>query len=993
MAVEVFKQNIDKKIDQAVDQAIGSADVEKLNEFKKKADDLRLSLKEAVTLEYAEDDKITETEWKEIFDSLPKELLEEFLIKESKDLRDFILFGEKLNDSQRELFQFNVPDMLKLEDLQQVSEQLVKMCVNIHSLGGYGKDFNEKEAKEHVQLFQEKLANITIQAEVLQNTAKTELDKNLARETILIVLHLYFDLQKFIDGSFFQQLKYDLVQEEGIEEHDIKSKYIKYGIERSDVKSFIENKVSESLMFIYYKEGLLQKDFYPFVLKKVPVEVVKSFLSHFSLREKAIVGHVFKNDDVVEILCDIGDMSHLNARVSQVDFVDIDFVARYIKEDFYNSNTIDRELLGKYYPELLSSYEETDLYDSTKKEKKYFQSLNQITLAYEKMQGNSNEEKFIRYKSFRDLGLCVEEILVANAIPDLLPDNIQKQIAESEGIFTVSDIYAIHVNGLDLNELKLFYESLSAGTNKNIYEFLNLKETLSNTPMVKILPYVKFMDGRDFNIGVSISYFLENKISSETIQDYKNAGVGCLDEIASVMQSKVSLKYLQDLQAIGIQESNSDRIMDWHKAGLTAKLIKPFFELIDAGKAGYEILQSENIKRYLKVIDSKEKQEYFLLLSGASVSTEEALTAVEKNIALKDVQMVKKYELGVSWVELFKKHDLVGFVQILEAQNERNLSYSLEKIVSLLEAGINKNDVKEMLQLSFNLKFALSVHEVGENWRGYLLYKEFASYNNLQALQMMKFFQVSPKNLKRYCKQYPNGGYEVDYHLVDAVVLSEYERGNLPEKFRQFLEKHNLSFPSRYPVSILRQMQNGYESVERQGKPTALVVIGKNDWNSAFQSDSELYKTLLKVYNVYIYEVATEKDFLNTVDGFGKQGTKIDFMVIGGHGYPQGINFSSVRTDYDQAYLDTSDGDDLKNLGQYFSKDANISLMSCSTGKGGVGADNIANTISASLGGIKVFAPNKPTSIRSYVYNENGKVVGVEYSDDGVEEEISILPK
>ncbi|MCK5639060.1 MAG: hypothetical protein KAH67_10120, partial [Flavobacteriaceae bacterium] len=193
MAVEVFKQNIDKKIDQAVDQAIGSADVEKLNEFKKKADDLRLSLKEAVTLEYAEDDKITETEWKEIFDSLPKELLEEFLIKESKDLRDFILFGEKLNDSQRELFQFNVPDMLKLEDLQQVSEQLVKMCVNIHSLGGYGKDFNEKEAKEHVQLFQEKLANITIQAEVLQNTAKTELDKNLARETILIFLHLYFD--------------------------------------------------------------------------------------------------------------------------------------------------------------------------------------------------------------------------------------------------------------------------------------------------------------------------------------------------------------------------------------------------------------------------------------------------------------------------------------------------------------------------------------------------------------------------------------------------------------------------------------------------------------------------------------------------------------------------------------------------------------------------------------------------------------------------------
>lgn len=990
MSGETFKQNIDAKIDKAVDQTVDSADAEKLEGLKKKAENLRSSLKQSITAEHTEDEKITEAEWKEIFDSLPKDLLEEFGIRESKDLRDFVLFGEKLNHAQRELFEFNIPEKITLGNLNQISGSLNGLSINIHNLGGRGEEFDDQEARIHAQAFQEKLADINIQAKELQRSAQTEADKKLAGEVAEVAIHLYFDLQKFINGNFFQQLKHDPIQTEGIEEHDVRSKYAKYGIEGYQAKSFIENGVSESLMAAYHREGLLQEDFHPFILKNVPVEVVKSFLSHFSPQEKAAIGYDFRNDDVAEILYEIASIPPPAEGRPQMDFVDMDFVARYLKEGFHNSSTIDRELWGKYYPELLSSYEETDLYDPTKKEKKYFRSLNQITLAYEKMQGDSSEEKIERYKSFRDLDLGVEETLVANAIPALSPDNIQRQISESKGLFTVRDIYTIHVEGLDLNELRLFYESLPTGANKSTYEFSNLKEALPNTPMAKILPYIPFINGRDFSIGRSISYFLKNNILPATVQDYKNAGINGLDEIARVMKSNVPLKYLQDLQAVGIQESDAHKIMDWHKAGLTAKQIKPFFELRASGKAGYGILQPENIKRHLKIVDSKEKHEQFLALTGVGVSTEEALTAVEKNLALKDVQMVKKYELGVSWVETFKKHDLAEFVQILEAQNERNLSYSLEKIVPLLEAGVDRSDVKEMLQLDFNLSFALSAHEAGENWREYLPYKEFASYGNLQALQMMKLFQVSPDNLKRYCKQYPHGGYDFDNHQVDAVVLLEYERGNLPEEARQFLEKHNLSFPSRYPVSILRHMQKGYESAERQGKPTALVVIGKNDWNSAFQTDSKLYETLLKGYNVHIYEVATEKDFLSTVDEFGKQGAKIDFMVIGGHGYPQGINFSSVRTDPDQAYLDTSDGSELENLEQYFSKDANISLMSCSTGKGGAGADNVANTISKALGGIKVFAPNKPTSIRSYLYNESGKVIGVEYNDEGVEEEISI---
>lgn len=988
-----FKIQIKEKIDSAVNRTIESSDVEKekLEQFKKQAQRLRESLKKSILKDnILDEDRITNDEWQEIFDSFPKDLLAEFGIEESEDLRDFILFGEKLNDAQRELFEFNIPEKITFRNLSQISGELNKLSIDIHYLGGNREKFNNQEAKTHAQTFQKKLADISIQTKEFQRSAQTESEKKLAGEVEEIVIHLDLDLQKFIDGNFFQQLKYDPVQTEGIEKHDVRSTYTKYGIEGNVVGSFIENGVSEGLIAKYHKEGLLQEDFYPFILNHVPVEVVKNFLSLFSSQEKATAIYDLRDNNVAEILFQIANTPPLEWENCVA--IDLNFVAEYIKKALKDGSSLSRELLGKYYPELLSSYETTDPYDRTKKETKYHIPLNEIQLVFDKMEGNNNEEKLNRFQAYKELGLKINEILVSNAIPALSPDNIQRQISESKDLFTVYDIYAIHVEGLNLNELRLFYESLPTGANKSTYEFSDLKEALPNTPMVKILPYIPFMKGIDSNIGRSISYFLDNNILPATVQDYKNVGINGLNEIERVMKSNIPLKYLQDLRAIGIQESNVHIIMDWYKAELTAKQIKPFFELRDSEKVDYEVLKPENIKKYWKIIDSKEKHEQLLSLIVAGISIEESLTAVEKNLALKDVQMVKKYKLDVSWVETFKKYDLVEFVQILESQNERNLPYSLKKIVPLLEACLDRSDVKEMLQLDFNLSFAKSTHEAGENWREYLPYKEFANYDNLQALQMMKLFQVSPDNLKRYCKQYPHGGYDFNNQQVDAVILSEYEKGNLPEEARQFLEKHNLSFPNRYPISILKQMKNVYESVERQGKSTAILIIGKNDWNGAFEGGRP-YEDLLKGYNVFIYEVSSENDFIKTVKTFGTEqenaGKKIDLMIIGGHGYPGGINFSVVKGE--QSELDISDSEDLKGLDKFLAPNGKIVLRSCSTGKGGAEANNIASTISKAFGGISVLAPSIPTNIEAFRYDENDKVIGVDYNDKGVEEEISII--
>ncbi len=88
MTGEAFKQNIDAKIDNAVNQSVESADEEKLENLSQKANYLRSSLKKSITLEHTEDERITETEWQEIFDSLPKELLMDFNINSKKELKE-----------------------------------------------------------------------------------------------------------------------------------------------------------------------------------------------------------------------------------------------------------------------------------------------------------------------------------------------------------------------------------------------------------------------------------------------------------------------------------------------------------------------------------------------------------------------------------------------------------------------------------------------------------------------------------------------------------------------------------------------------------------------------------------------------------------------------------------------------------------------------------------------------------------------------------------
>lgn len=100
-------ENLKRQLDTRIDQEIGyqleitdKKDRKKFLDLQKKASDLRKMLKEAVK-KPAEDDRITETEWKEMFKSLQdtdKNLLEFFRIWDLDDLKIFLGIREKMSE-------------------------------------------------------------------------------------------------------------------------------------------------------------------------------------------------------------------------------------------------------------------------------------------------------------------------------------------------------------------------------------------------------------------------------------------------------------------------------------------------------------------------------------------------------------------------------------------------------------------------------------------------------------------------------------------------------------------------------------------------------------------------------------------------------------------------------------------------------------------------------------------------------------------------------
>jgi hypothetical protein len=102
---EEFKKQTEARIDSAVDKAKAALymDQEKLDHYNREIEKLREKLKKSILQDDILDgDKITDSEWQEIFDSLPKDLLYEFNLNTKEDLQRFVILETNAQEKNQE---------------------------------------------------------------------------------------------------------------------------------------------------------------------------------------------------------------------------------------------------------------------------------------------------------------------------------------------------------------------------------------------------------------------------------------------------------------------------------------------------------------------------------------------------------------------------------------------------------------------------------------------------------------------------------------------------------------------------------------------------------------------------------------------------------------------------------------------------------------------------------------------------------------------------
>lgn len=214
------------------------------------------------------------------------------------------------------------------------------------------------------------------------------------------------------------------------------------------------------------------------------------------------------------------------------------------------------------------------------------------------------------------------------------------------------------------------------------------------------------------------------------------------------------------------------------------------------------------------------------------------------------------------------------------------------------------------------------------------------------------------------------------YHTRNLNQIFILESTN-PGICRTLKDEFGITNFDRYPRELLVDL---FEQRNSTNTPYGLMFYPKRDHSgAAYLSKSvvgKFYKQLKSLgYGLRLYEVGSKIDlaraFITSQNKFGTR-NKIDFVILVGHGNPQSITFGETGKNAEAGeeindhnvkgiihQLDF-EGKGVQRIGELLSNNANIILVSCSTGA----AEGIGKTISETYPGTLVTAPETPTDLR-----------------------------
>ncbi len=199
---------------------------------------------------------------------------------------------------------------------------------------------------------------------------------------------------------------------------------------------------------------------------------------------------------------------------------------------------------------------------------------------------------------------------------------------------------------------------------------------------------------------------------------------------------------------------------------------------------------------------------------------------------------------------------------------------------------------------------------------------------------------------------------------------------------KRLLKDYGIHEFNRHPQKILiNQLKE--ESVDR---PYGVVIYPHSDHNNNFDKKDTVFKNFYekdkKNRLLKVFEVGSNHDLLKYLIKLKrKYKHKISYLILGGHGSTEGVEFADMFMSYKAG---TSQGEltkdvldkrekTLKMISEFFTPDATIVLVSCSTGAEGGFGSKLRDKIN-----LRVLAPKEDSNLKKLEFKD-GKLE-VEYN-------------
>jgi Domain of unknown function (DUF4116) len=249
-----------------------------------------------------------------------------------------------------------------------------------------------------------------------------------------------------------------------------------------------------------------------------------------------------------------------------------------------------------------------------------------------------------------------------------------------------------------------------------------------------------------------------------------------------------------------------------------------------------------------------------------------------------------------------------------------------------------------------------------------------------------KAVEIADDTLTRDVR-FQEAAYDINFNVLEYLKHPPAHLRHAYQALVDGLRHRDIAFSRRlHSSAIAREIMRNRDAIDRaDGRPLAVVVYPKKDWNGAFEYN-QIASLIERGYRVVYFEISLASQ-LREVMTAAASAQKISLLIVGGHGYLTHVAFGGedrervTEEEQRKYYLHVSDPSVLDGLQGFMEEDSVIVIESCSAGAGKETTTNVSNMVRTAFPQSRIFAPTVPAGVGEYGYDAGNRVIGIAYRD------------